>query len=319
VGAALGASFAGCLGVTTTSGPGLSLKSETIGLGVITELPLVVVDIQRGGPSTGLPTKTEQADLLQAFFGRHGEAPLPIIAAQSPADCFHAAFEAARIAIENMVPVILLTDGYLANGSEPWLIPDVSRLEAFPVRFRTETEDFAPYQRDPVTLARPWVRPGTAGLEHRIGGLEKQDVTGNVSYDPENHEHMVRLRAEKVARIAERIPDVTVRGPQSGKLLVVGWGSTYGPIYSAIADLEREGVVVSQMHLRHLNPLPRNVGEVLRSFETILVPEMNLGQLAWLLRARYLVDVVSYTKVQGKPFKRGEITHKILETLENHR
>jgi 2-oxoglutarate/2-oxoacid ferredoxin oxidoreductase subunit alpha len=319
VGAALGASFAGCLGVTTTSGPGLSLKSETIGLGVITELPLVVVDIQRGGPSTGLPTKTEQADLLQAFFGRHGEAPVPIIAAQSPADCFHAAFEAGRLAIENMVPVILLTDGYLANGSEPWLIPDAAGLEAIPVHFRTEVENFAPYLRDPVTLARPWVRPGTPGLEHRIGGLEKEDGTGNVSYDPENHEHMVRLRAEKVARIAERIPDVTVRGPKSGKLLVVGWGSTYGPIYSAISDLEREGVVVSQMHLRYLNPMPRNVGEVLRSFESVLVPEMNLGQLAWLLRARYLVDVVSYTKIQGKPFKRGEITHKIQEILETHR
>ena len=316
IGSALGAAFAGCLAVTTTSGPGLSLKSETLGLAVMTELPLVLVDIQRGGPSTGLPTKTEQADLLQALFGRHGEAPLPVIAARSPADCFHAAFEASRIAIEHMIPVILLTDGYLANGSEPWLLPNAADLEAIPVHFRKEAAGFEPYARDPETLARQWVRPGTPGLEHRIGGLEKQDGTGNVSYDPENHEHMVHLRAEKVRRIADRIPEAVVRGPDSGQVLVVGWGSTYGPIHSAITELERQGIVASQLHLRHLNPMPRNLGDVLRRFDKVLVPEMNLGQLAFLLRAHYLIDVVSFTKVQGKPFKRSEITAKIREILE---
>jgi 2-oxoglutarate ferredoxin oxidoreductase subunit alpha len=316
IGAALGAAFAGSLAATTTSGPGLTLKGETIGLAVMTELPVIVVDIQRGGPSTGLPTKTEQADLLQAIFGRHGEAPVPVIAAQSPADCFNTAFEAARIAIEHMTPVILLSDGYIANGSEPWLLPQAADLAEINTRFRTDTADFQPYVRDAATLARPWVRPGTPGLEHRIGGLEKEDITGNVSYDPENHEHMVHLRAEKVARIANEIPDATVRGPSSGKLLLVGWGSTYGPIYSAVTDLEREGIVVSQLHLRHLNPLPRNVGEILRRFDKVLVPEMNLGQLALLLRARFLVDVIPYCKVQGKPFKRSEIMDKVRETLE---
>jgi len=315
IGSAVGAAFAGNLAVTTTSGPGLALKGETLGLAVMAELPLVVVDIQRGGPSTGLPTKTEQADLLQALFGRHGESPMPVIAAQSPADCFHTAFEAARIAMQHMLPIILLSDGYLANGSEPWLLPRVEDLPDIDVRFHHQVEGFQPYHRNPATLARHWVRPGTPGLEHRIGGLEKSDGTGNVNYDPDNHEHMVHLRAEKVARIADDIPDATVRGPQSGKLLIVGWGSTYGPIYSAVNELEREGVVVSQMHLRWLNPMPRNVGEVLRRFDRILVPEMNMGQLALLLRARFLLDVVSYSKVQGKPFKRREITDKVRELL----
>jgi 2-oxoglutarate ferredoxin oxidoreductase subunit alpha len=316
VGAAIGAAFAGNLAATTTSGPGLALKGEAIGLAVMAELPLVIVDIQRGGPSTGLPTKTEQADLLQALYGRHGESPLPIVAAQSPADCFAAAFEAARVAMQHMLPVIVLTDGYLANGSEPWLLPRAADLPDIPVKFRTEIEGFTPYLRDPKTLARPWVRPGTPGLEHRIGGLEKSDITGHVNYDPDNHEHMVRLRADKVARVGHDIPDAVVRGPQSGKLLIVGWGSTYGSIYSAVTDLEREGLTVSQMHLRWLNPMPRNVGDVLRRFETVLVPEMNTGQLAFLLRGRYLVDVVSYSKVQGKPFKRGEIMKKVREILE---
>ena len=315
VGSALGAAFAGNLAATTTSGPGLALKSETLGLAVMAELPLVVVDIQRGGPSTGLPTKTEQADLLQALFGRHGESPLPVIAAQSPSDCFATAFEAARIAMTHMLPIILLSDGYLANGSEPWLLPRPEDLPDIDVRFRQEVEGFQPYHRDPATLARNWVRPGTPGLEHRIGGLEKSDGTGNVNYDPENHEQMVHLRAEKVARIANDIPDVTVRGPQSGKLLVLGWGSTYGPIYSAVTELEKEGISVSQLHLRWLNPMPRNLGDVLKRFDKILVPEMNMGQLALLLRARFLLDVVSYSKVQGKPFKRREIMDKVRELL----
>jgi 2-oxoglutarate ferredoxin oxidoreductase subunit alpha len=315
-GAALGASFGGALACTTTSGPGLALKSETIGLAIMAELPMVIVDIQRGGPSTGLPTKTEQADLLQALFGRHAEAPLPVLAPRSPADCFDTAVEAARIALMHMVPVILLSDGYLANGSEPWLLPRAADIPEIPVQFRTDRTDFQPYQRDPRTLARPWVRPGTPGLEHRIGGLEKQDITGNVSYDPENHDHMVRLRAEKVARVAADIEPATVRGPASGKLLIVGWGSTYGAIYSAVTDLEREGIVVSQMHLRHLNPMPSNVGEILGRFEKVLVPEMNLGQLAFLLRGRYLCDVISYGKVEGKPFKRSEIMNKVRDILE---
>jgi 2-oxoglutarate ferredoxin oxidoreductase subunit alpha len=315
VGAALGAAFGGSLGVSTTSGPGLALKAEAMGLAVMTELPLVVIDIQRGGPSTGLPTKTEQADLLQAMFGRHAEAPVPIVAPQSPSDCFYAAFEAVRIAVQYMVPVILLSDGYLANGSEPWFLPRLSDLPDIRVKFRSDPHDFLPYQRDPGTLARPWVRPGTPGLEHRIGGLEKQDGTGSVSYDPANHEHMVRLRAEKVARIANDIPDAMVEGPASGDILVVGWGSTYGAIYSAVRELQREGIQVAHLHLRHLNPMPRNVGDVLQRYRRVLVPEMNLGQLALLLRARTLIDVVSYTKVEGKPFKRREIADRIRSLL----
>jgi len=316
-GAALGASFAGSLGICTTSGPGLALKSETIGLAVMAELPLVVVDIQRAGPSTGMPTKTEQADLLQALFGRHGESPVVVLAACTPADCFWMAFEAARLAITHMVPVILLSDGYLANGSDPWLLPKVSDLPRIVPGFRTDPQGFEPYMRDPATLARPWVRPGTPGMQHRIGGLEKWDGSGNVSYDPENHEHMVHVRAEKVARIAHDIAPLQVQGPQSGDLLVLGWGSTYGAITSAVADLAAEGIVVSQTHLRHMNPLPKNLGEVLHRFRRVLVPELNSGQLALLLRGRFLVDAISYSKVQGQPFKRREIMERIRKVLES--
>ena len=318
-GAALGASFAGALGICTTSGPGLALKSETIGLAVMAELPLVVVDIQRAGPSTGMPTKTEQADLLQAMFGRHGESPVVVLAACTPADCFWMAFEAARLAITHMVPVILLSDGYLANGSDPWLLPKVADLPRIVPGFRTDPQGFEPYMRDPATLARPWVRPGTPGMQHRIGGLEKWDGSGDVSYDPENHEHMVGVRAEKVARIANDIALLEVQGPQSGELLVLGWGSTYGAITSAVADLAAEGIVVSRAHLRHLNPLPKNLGEILRRFRRLLVPELNSGQLALLLRGRFLVDAISYSKVQGQPFKRREIMERIRKVLESGR
>ncbi len=314
--AVIGAAFGGSLGVTTTSGPGLALKSEAINLAVMTELPLIVCDIQRGGPSTGLPTKTEQADLLQAMFGRNGESPVPIVAASTPADCFDTAIEAARIAIQHMVPVILLSDGYIANGSEPWRLPAIEDLPDLRVEFRTEPQGFAPYLRDPQTLARPWAIPGTPGLEHRIGGLEKEDVTGNVSYDPENHERMVHLRAEKVARIAEGIPELAVHGEAGGRLLVLGWGSTLGAIRGAVQMARTEGLTVSHAHLRYLNPFPRNLGAVLSRFERVLVPEMNLGQLAFLLRGRYLADVVPFSKVQGKPFFRSEILGRIRELLE---
>jgi 2-oxoglutarate ferredoxin oxidoreductase subunit alpha len=317
IGAALGASFAGALGITTTSGPGLALKGETIGLAVMAELPLVIVDIQRAGPSTGLPTKTEQADLLQAYYGRHGESPVAVLAAASPADCFWMAFEASRIAVKHMVPVILLTDGYLANGSEPWLLPNASDLSEIVPPFRTDPEGFQPYMRDPETLARPWVPPGTPNMQHRIGGLEKQEGTGNVSYDAQNHEHMVRVRAEKVARIADDIAPLEVIGPQEGKLLVLGWGSPYGAISSAVRDLAAEGIQVSQAHLRHLNPFPKNLGDVLQRFENVLVPELNTGQLSFLLRGSYLADVVSYSKVQGQPFKRREIIEHIKQLLES--
>ncbi len=314
--AAIAAAFGGSLGVTTTSGPGLALKAEAMNLAVMTELPLIVCDIQRGGPSTGLPTKTEQADLLQAMFGRNGESPVPIVAAATPSDCFDTALEAARIAVQHMVPVILLSDGYIANGSEPWRLPAIEDLPDLRVEFRTEPQGFAPYLRDPKTLARPWAIPGTPGLEHRIGGLEKEDVTGNVSYEPENHEHMIHLRAEKVARIADGIPDLVVHGDDTGQLLVLGWGSTLGAIRGAVQLARAEGLSVSHAHLRHLNPFPRNLGEVLARFERVLVPEMNLGQLALLLRARYLVDVISFSKVQGKPFFRSELLTRIRELLE---
>jgi 2-oxoglutarate/2-oxoacid ferredoxin oxidoreductase subunit alpha len=312
---AIGASFGGALGVTSTSGPGLALKGEALGLGVMIELPLVICNIQRGGPSTGLPTKTEQADLLQAMYGRNGECPVPIVAAASPADAFDAALEACRIAIQYMVPVILLSDGYIANGSEPWLLPDIETLPDLQVDFHTDPEGFQPYRRDPTTLARPWAIPGTPGLEHRVGGLEKEDGSGNVSYDPENHEKMVHLRAEKVARVADGIPELVVDGPQEGKLLVLGWGSTLGAITGAVNLARKEGLEVSRTHLRHLNPFPSNLGDILRSFDQVLVPEMNMGQLAFLLRGHYLVDVVSQSKVQGKPFFRSDILAKIEEML----
>ena len=316
IGAAIGASFGGALGFTCTSGPGVALKTEMLGLATMVELPLVVANIQRGGPSTGLPTKNEQGDLMQALFGRNSEAPIPVLAASSPADCFLTAYEAARIAIKYMTPVILLSDGTLGNGAEPWRIPDPDELPGIPVRFRTEAEGFAPYLRDASTLARPWATPGTPGLEHRIGGLEKEDVTGNVSYDPLNHEKMVRLRAEKVARIVNDIPDVEVHGPETGKLVVVGWGSTFGSIRAAVSEAIAEGRRVSHVHLRHLNPLPRNLGHVLSRFDRVLVPEMNLGQLLFILRAKYLVDARGLHKVQGRPFKESEILAAIDDIME---
>ncbi|MBS2962217.1 2-oxoacid:acceptor oxidoreductase subunit alpha [Actinocrinis puniceicyclus] len=315
IGAALGAAFGGALGVTTTSGPGVALKSETVGLAVSLELPLIICDIQRGGPSTGLPTKTEQADLLQAMFGRNGEAPVPIVAPRSPADCFDAALEAARIALTYRTPVFLLSDGYLANGSEPWRIPDVESLPDLRVQFAVPSEDgepFLPYQRDPETLARPWAVPGTAGLEHRIGGIEKADGTGEISYDPANHDLMVRARAAKVERVADTVAPLDVDDPGGdARVLVLGWGSTFGPVAAACRKVRARGGAVAHAHLRHLNPFPRNLGEVLRGYEKVLIPEMNLGQLALLIRAKYLVDAVGYNKVRGLPFTSAELTEVI--------
>jgi 2-oxoglutarate/2-oxoacid ferredoxin oxidoreductase subunit alpha len=312
IGAALGAAFGGAIGVTTTSGPGIALKSETIGLAVALELPLLVVDVQRGGPSTGLPTKTEQADLLQALFGRNGESPVPVVAPQSPGDCFDAVIEAIRIALTYRTPVFLLSDGSLANGSEPWLVPPIDELPDLRVDFASAPNapdgsgEFWPYLRDPVTLARPWAVPGTPGLEHRVGGLEKADGKGNISYDPDNHDHMVRLRQAKIDGIA--VPDLVVDDP-SGKaeVLALGWGSTYGPIGAGCRRVRKDGLPIAQAHLRHLNPFPANLGDVLRSYRRVVVPEMNLGQLAMLLRSKYLVDTVSYTKVAGLPFKAEEL------------
>ncbi len=315
VGAALGASFAGSLGVTGTSGPGFSLKSETINLAVMTELPLLILDIQRGGPSTGLPTKTEQADLLQAFWGRNSESPIAILAPATAGDCFYMVLEAIRIATTYMTPVVFLSDEYLANGSEPWKIPKVSELPKLVIRNRTEPEGFFPYLRDPKTLARPWVVPGTPGLEHRIGGIEKADVTGDVSYDPENHQKMVETRARKIAGIVETIPDVQIFGKEKGDLLVVGWGSSHGAILSAVESLQKRGLSVSSIHLRYLNPFPKNLGQVLFNFKKVLVPEMNLGQLLLLLRGRYLVNAIGYHKVQGRPFQIKELVQKIEEVL----
>ena len=317
IGAALGASFGGALGVTTTSGPGVALKSETIGLAVMLELPLLICDIQRGGPSTGLPTKTEQSDLLQAMFGRNGEAPVPIIAPRSPSDCFDAALEAVRIAVTYRTPVMLLSDGYLGNGSEPWRLPEVTELPDIEPAFATAgSEPFLPYARDPETLARPWAVPGTAGLEHRIGGLEKADRTGDISYDPANHDLMVRTRQAKVDRIAASIGPLEVDDPgsehgQRARILVLGWGSTYGPIGAAVRRARRDGISVAQAHLRHLNPFPSDLGEVLRRYDRVVVPEMNLGQLALLIRAKYLVDVVGYNKVRGLPFGAAELADVI--------
>ena len=321
IGAALGASYGGALGVTTTSGPGVALKSEAIGLAVSLELPLIICDIQRGGPSTGLPTKTEQADLLQAMFGRNGESPVPIVAPRSPADCFDAAMEAARIALTYRTPVFLLSDGYLANGSEPWRIPEVEELPALRVRF-AQTDDYPagqpylPYQRDPETLARTWAVPGTQGLEHRIGGLEKADVTGEISYDPANHDHMVRIRAAKVAGIAKSIPPLEADDPGgSARLLVLGWGSTYGPVQAACRLVRGRGGAVAHAHLRHLNPFPPGLGELLKRYDRVLIPEMNLGQLSLLIRARYLVDAVGYNQVRGLPFTSTELADAIEEQV----
>jgi 2-oxoglutarate ferredoxin oxidoreductase subunit alpha len=326
VGAALGAAFGGHLGVTTTSGPGLALKAETVGLAVSLELPLVICDIQRGGPSTGLPTKTEQSDLLQALYGRNGEAPVPVVAPRSPSDCFNAAVEAVRIAVTYRTPVIVLSDGYLANGSEPWRLPDLDELPRIDPDFATATnhvatdgsEEFWPYLRDPQTLARAWAVPGTADLEHRIGGLEKQDGSGSISYDPANHDLMVRTRQAKVERVAASIPPLDVDDPDGdADILVLGWGSTYGPIGAAVRRCRDAGLHVAQAHFRHLNPLPANTEQVLKGYRKVLLPEMNLGQLALLLRGRFLVDVESYTQVRGLPFKAAELASVIREAATN--
>ncbi len=330
IGAAIGAAFSGSLGVTTTSGPGIALKSESIGLAVMTELPLLVIDVQRGGPSTGLPTKTEQADLMQAMFGRNGEAPVPIVAPQSPGDCFNAAVEAARIAITYRTPVMLLSDGYLANGSEPWRIPEIADLPVIVPNFATEPnhdlpdtvgkdgetvpggKDFWPYLRDEETLARPWAIPGTAGLEHRIGGLEKGKGHGNISYDPANHDFMVRSRQAKVDRIADSLPPLEVDDPSGeAKVLVIGWGSTYGPIGAGCRRVRKAGYHVAQVHLRHLNPFPHDLGDILKRYDKVLVPEMNLGQLSLLLRGKFLVDAIGYNQVNGMPLKAAELAEAI--------
>ncbi|HEV3361346.1 MAG TPA: 2-oxoacid:acceptor oxidoreductase subunit alpha [Pseudonocardiaceae bacterium] len=321
IGAALGASYGGALGMTTTSGPGIALKSETIGLAVMTELPLVVIDVQRGGPSTGLPTKTEQADLLQAMFGRNGEAPVPIVAPCSPADCFAIVLEAVRIALTYRTPVMILSDGAIANGSEPWLVPDVQDLPDLSVTFATTPNapdgsgEFWPYLRDPETLARPWAVPGTPGLQHRIGGLEKADGKGSISYDPDNHDKMVRLRAAKIAGVS--VPDLVVADPDGdASVLAIGWGSTFGPIGAAARRVRAKGKSIATAHLRHLNPLPANLGDVLSRYERVVIPEMNLGQLAMILRATYLVDAISYTKVAGLPFKAEELQGVFTDIIE---
>jgi len=313
--AAIGASFTGHVGLTGTSGPGVALKQEAIGLAVMTELPLVIINVQRGGPSTGLPTKTEQADLFQAVWGRNGECPAIVIAPATPADCFNIAIEAVRLAFKYMVPVFYLSDGYLANGAEPWAVPAIEKLPRIEVKFATDPKNFMPYARDEKTLARPWALPGTPGLEHRIGGIEKQNITGNVNYDPENHHLMVKLRQEKVDRAVADIPPVEVFGDSSGKVLVLGWGSTYGSITSAVEKMRNEGKSVSSAHLRHLNPFPGNLGEVLSGFETVIIPEMNLGQLCTMIRARYLVGAVPFSKVKGRPFQIREIVQKVEEYL----
>ncbi|HEY0751802.1 MAG TPA: 2-oxoacid:acceptor oxidoreductase subunit alpha, partial [Chitinophagaceae bacterium] len=316
---AIGASYAGNLAVTTTSGPGMSLKTEALGLATVLEIPLVVVNVQRGGPSTGLPTKTEQADLLMAMYGRHGEAPLPVIAATSPSDCFDTIFEACRIAVEHMTPVIFLSDGYIANGSEPWRFPTEDDLKEIKTRFLTEPNNGAellPYKRDNL-FVRPWVKPGTKGMEHRIGGLEKQDETGNVSYDPMNHERMTWLRAEKIKAIERTIPAAKVdSGNEQSKLAIVGWGSTYGAIKTAVKELLAEGYDVAHIHLKHINPFPSNLGELLHGFEKVLVPEINSGQLVQLLRAKYMIPAMGYNKVQGLPFTTAEIKERTIQLIK---
>jgi 2-oxoglutarate ferredoxin oxidoreductase subunit alpha len=315
IGAAIGASFGGSLGLTGTSGPGLALKSEAIGLAVMVELPLVVIDVQRAGPSTGMPTKTEQADLLQALYGRNGESPVAVIAPATPADCFNIAIEAWRIAVKYRTPVIYLSDGYLGMGSEPWLVPNHEDMAPIEPNFASDPATFKPYLRDEKTLARPWAIPGTPGLEHRIGGLEKSDVTGNVSYDPGNHDKMVRLRAEKIARIVQDIPPTEVSGDESGGLLVLGWGSTFGVITTAVQRARAKGLKVSAAHIRHLNPLPQDLGDVLKRYDQVLMPEVNLGQLRMIVRAKYLIDVVGLNKVSGRPFTIAEVEAKINEML----
>ncbi|MBW2665455.1 MAG: 2-oxoacid:acceptor oxidoreductase subunit alpha [Deltaproteobacteria bacterium] len=312
---AIGASFAGMLGVTTTSGPGFVLKQEALGLAVMTELPLVVVDVQRGGPSTGMPTKIEQGDLLMALYGRNSDCPVAILAPSSPGDCFHIMIEAFSLAVKYMTPVVVLSDGYLANSAEPWLIPDIASLRRSPVKHHTEISNFQPYERNPETLARPWAVPGTKGLEHRIGGLAKDEITGNVSYDPRNNERMIELRAEKVARIANDIPPIEVNGQDQGGLLLVGWGSTHGAIYAAVKEARENGLNVSNIHLRHLNPFPSNLADVLSRFDQILVPELNQGQLSRILRAEFLLPAVPMIKQQGQPFQISEILERIRAML----
>jgi 2-oxoglutarate ferredoxin oxidoreductase subunit alpha len=315
MGMAIGAAYGGSLGLTGTSGPGMALKAEAIGLAVMTELPVVIINVQRGGPSTGLPTKTEQADLLQAMYGRNGESPVAIVAPATPADCFNMAIEAFRIATKYMLPVIYLSDGYLANGSEPWRIPTAEELPEIHVEFHTDTKSPLPYARDPVTMGRPWIIPGSPGLEHRIGGLEKEDGTGDVSYNSKNHQNMVRFRAEKISRIARDIPRLEVTGPEQGQLLVLGWGSTYGAIRHAAEHARKRGLAVASAHLRYLNPWPENLGQVLNCYEKVLLPELNSGQLRMLLRAEFLVDIIGYNKIMGKPFLTVEIEEKINEIL----
>jgi 2-oxoglutarate ferredoxin oxidoreductase subunit alpha len=320
IGVALGAAYGGALGVTSTSGPGVALKGETISLAVALELPLLIIDVQRAGPSTGLPTKTEQADLNMALFGRHGEAPVAVIAPKSPSDCFYAALEAARIALTYRTPVILLSDGYIANGSEPWLLPEIADLPDLSVEFATEPNgpagEFLPYLRDPKTLARPWAIPGTPGLEHRIGGLEKADKTGDISYDPANHDFMVRTRAARIEAI--EVPDLEVEDPDGdGRVLVLGWGSTYGPIGAACRALRQRGHAIAQAHLRHLSPMPRNLGEVLKRYDKVVIPEMNLGQLAHVIRGRFLIDVIGYNQVRGLPFTAAELETMLEEVVKN--
>lgn len=318
VGAAIGAAFSGALAVTGTSGPGVALKSEAIGLAVMTELPLIVLNIQRAGPSTGMPTKTEQSDLLQALYGRNGESPVPVLAASHPSDCFDTVYEAARIAIKYMTPIFFLSDNYVANGAEPWLIPQVADLLPISADFATNLEDFLPYKRNPETGRRPWALPGTEGLEHRIGGLEKADLTGNVSYDPENHERMSSLRAEKIANIAKNeIPPSEVFGDSSGDLLVIGWGGTYGALRTAVTNQRQGSQAVSHLHLRFLNPLPNDLGLILQNFKRIMVAELNMGQLNQLIRSQYLVNTIAYNKIQGRPFQVAEIEAKIQQSLIN--
>jgi 2-oxoglutarate ferredoxin oxidoreductase subunit alpha len=317
--AAIGASYGGSLGVTTTSGPGMALKTEAMGLAVMLEIPLIIVNIQRGGPSTGLPTKTEQSDLLQAYYGRNGECPMPVVAASTPSDCFEAVYEAVRIAVQHMTPVIFLSDGYIANGAEPWRFPMSDDLKPIEVRFKkglnSDEEKFQPYSRD-EKLVRPWAVPGTKGLEHRIGGLEKEDITGNVSYDPENHQHMVKLRQEKVDRIADYIPLQTLdSGPEQGDVLVLGWGSTYGAIKSAVAELQAQGRAVSHAHLRYVRPFPKNLGSILHNFRQVLIPEINNGQLIKIIREQFLIDAKGYNKIKGTPITRSELVAAIGELL----
>jgi len=316
-GATIGASFGGCMGVTASSGPGIALKAEAMGLGVMLELPMIVINVQRGGPSTGLPTKTEQSDLLQAMFARNGEAPLPILAPRSPGDCFAIAIEAWRIAVECMTPVMILSDGYIANGSEPWRIPDLDSMPKIMVSHPEGTDDFSkpflPYERD-ENLARPWAVPGTPGLMHRLGGLEKEDRTGNVSYDPDNHQHMVNTRARKVSEIADRVPPQDVFGNPTGDILVVSWGGTYGSCHTAVQRCQQDGLAVTHAHVRYMNPLPSNLGELLRSFKTVLVPELNSGQLRMLMRSKYLVDCIGFNKVKGKPFS----VHELVDAIKSH-